>query len=155
MLPWMKKSIEKSEARIEAVVDRKIQAVHWRIYSFELRVMERPQPRPTVDLNTFQAELAKLRTDVNALTVVEEAIPEPTPERMRDELEKGETEFEVAQQQSILDEELRQQRVIELVVGASGSRSTTDYVPTTVKGVTDGVSLADPASSRQPDPPTS
>ncbi|KAG5586142.1 hypothetical protein H5410_046576 [Solanum commersonii] len=35
--------------------------------------MERPQPRPT-------AELAKLRADVDALTVVEEAIPKPTPE---------------------------------------------------------------------------
>ncbi|WMV41281.1 hypothetical protein MTR67_034666 [Solanum verrucosum] len=46
-------------------------------------------------------------------------------------------------------------RVRELDVGASGSRSTIDGVPTTIEGITDGVTLVDPVVSEKPDPPVS
>lgn len=42
--------------------------------------MERPQHRPTVDLSTFQKELAKLRADVDTLATVEKVVLEPTPD---------------------------------------------------------------------------
>lgn len=59
--------MEESEARTEKDVEVKIQAVHRRIYAFELRMFESPQPGPTVDVSIFQTALAKIQADIDAL----------------------------------------------------------------------------------------
>uniref|UniRef100_M1DIG3 Integrase core domain containing protein n=1 Tax=Solanum tuberosum TaxID=4113 RepID=M1DIG3_SOLTU len=64
-------------------------------------------------------------------------------------------QIEAAQQQSILDEEMRQQRAREISVGPSGIVSTTEGALTTSEGATDGVSRVDPSGFGKPDPPTS
>ncbi|KAG5586154.1 hypothetical protein H5410_046588 [Solanum commersonii] len=67
--PWMQKSIAKSEARVERLIegmmDRKLQAVNNRLDAFELRVLERPAP--AIDLSTLQADIASLRSDVETI----------------------------------------------------------------------------------------
>uniref|UniRef100_M1DN81 Gag-pol polyprotein n=1 Tax=Solanum tuberosum TaxID=4113 RepID=M1DN81_SOLTU len=50
------------ERRMEAMMDRKGQAVNKRLDAFELRVLERSAP--AIDLSTLQANLASLRTDI-------------------------------------------------------------------------------------------
>uniref|UniRef100_M1DQM0 Integrase core domain containing protein n=1 Tax=Solanum tuberosum TaxID=4113 RepID=M1DQM0_SOLTU len=61
----MQLSIEEYEARMEQMMDQKIQAIHKCLDAFELRVLERPTP--TIDVTTFQMALASLRADVDAL----------------------------------------------------------------------------------------
>ncbi|KAK4717943.1 hypothetical protein R3W88_016281 [Solanum pinnatisectum] len=63
-------------------------------------------------------------------------------------------QFEVAQRESILDEDMRQQRAREIDSGPSGLRSTTNGVPIVGKGATDGIPSVDPVSSGKLDPPT-
>ncbi|KAG5599608.1 hypothetical protein H5410_030978 [Solanum commersonii] len=67
--PWMQKSIVESEARIErrieGMMDQKVQTFNKCLDAFELRVLERPTP--TIDLSSFQFELASLRTNVDAI----------------------------------------------------------------------------------------
>uniref|UniRef100_M1DNB6 Integrase core domain containing protein n=1 Tax=Solanum tuberosum TaxID=4113 RepID=M1DNB6_SOLTU len=76
----MKKPIEESEAHMEAEIDVKIQAVHWRIDVFELKMMERPQPRATMEMTTFQSDFAKLWDDIDALAAPEVDVLEFAPE---------------------------------------------------------------------------
>ncbi|KAK4733799.1 hypothetical protein R3W88_008060 [Solanum pinnatisectum] len=156
--PWMQKSIAESEARMErrmeTMMDQKVQAIHKRQHAFELRVIERPTP--TTDLFSFQTELDSLRADLDAI------IGTPSEE---------------ARRASIVDEELRQQRARESIIGASSSRITTkaitsvgDDVSTTDSAVRvtdstiDGVVIDEvgttkgdpsvvPAGSEKPDPP--
>uniref|UniRef100_M1E0M3 Integrase core domain containing protein n=1 Tax=Solanum tuberosum TaxID=4113 RepID=M1E0M3_SOLTU len=66
MRPWMQQFVEESEACMEQMMDRKIQVVHKRLDAFELRVLERPAS--SVDITTFQTELARLRSDVDVVT---------------------------------------------------------------------------------------
>uniref|UniRef100_M1DRZ0 Integrase core domain containing protein n=1 Tax=Solanum tuberosum TaxID=4113 RepID=M1DRZ0_SOLTU len=68
---------------------------------------------------------------------------------------KERKQFEVAQMDSILNEERRQQRVREVYVGPSGISSTTDDAPIVGEGTTDGVPSVDPTSSGKLDPPAS
>lgn len=76
--------MEESEARMERMMDVKILAVHKRLNAFELRVLERPVP--TVDINTFQTELARLCYDVDALLAPTEAVPKTAPVEEVDEV---------------------------------------------------------------------
>uniref|UniRef100_M1DY87 Integrase core domain containing protein n=1 Tax=Solanum tuberosum TaxID=4113 RepID=M1DY87_SOLTU len=123
-----------------------------KIDALELRVKERPQPGPIIDVATFQTELAKLQADVDALTAPMEVVLEPTPKLdddnvvlsvLEDEIpsldppcvagkrihtsgtttdpeieiratKREKQQLAVAQQQSIINEELRQRRVMEL-----------------------------------------
>ncbi|KAG5575422.1 hypothetical protein H5410_055556 [Solanum commersonii] len=67
--PWMQKSIAESEARVERrmedMMDRKVQDVNNHLDAFELRVLERPAP--AIDLSALQADIASLRSDVEAI----------------------------------------------------------------------------------------
>uniref|UniRef100_M1DK40 Integrase core domain containing protein n=1 Tax=Solanum tuberosum TaxID=4113 RepID=M1DK40_SOLTU len=80
MRPWMQRSLEESEVHMEKMMDEKIKAVHKWIEAFELRELQRPQTRPTIDVTTFQKKLARLRAYVNALSANAEVVLEPTPE---------------------------------------------------------------------------
>uniref|UniRef100_M1E0S7 Integrase core domain containing protein n=1 Tax=Solanum tuberosum TaxID=4113 RepID=M1E0S7_SOLTU len=67
--PWMQKLIAESQARVErrmeGMMDRKVLAVNKRLDAFELRVLERSAP--ATDLSALQADIASLRTDVDAI----------------------------------------------------------------------------------------
>uniref|UniRef100_M1DPU4 Integrase core domain containing protein n=1 Tax=Solanum tuberosum TaxID=4113 RepID=M1DPU4_SOLTU len=200
----------KMERRMEGMMDRKVQAVNKRLDAFELRVLERSAP--AIDLSALQAELANLRTDVDAIIAAPSIEPQVAPTALADDtvldvlfsgtadegLEpthaKGKrhrshrTEEEKAQKRqrrqeketrraSILDEELRQQRVRERVAGASSSapvvevqpvlrdvvrttdgavrliESTTEGAMIDDVGTTEGASTIVPVGSRKPDPP--
>uniref|UniRef100_M1DXK1 Integrase core domain containing protein n=1 Tax=Solanum tuberosum TaxID=4113 RepID=M1DXK1_SOLTU len=65
MKPWMQHSITESEARMEQMMDQRVKAVHKRLNAFEFAVLERPTE--TIDVTTFQRELAGLRADVATL----------------------------------------------------------------------------------------
>uniref|UniRef100_M1DZH1 Integrase core domain containing protein n=2 Tax=Solanum tuberosum TaxID=4113 RepID=M1DZH1_SOLTU len=84
--PWMQKSIAKSEARIErrmeGMMNRKIQDANKRLDAFELRVLERPDP--TIDLSSFQFELASLRDDVHAILATPTIDPQAAPTALAD-----------------------------------------------------------------------
>uniref|UniRef100_M1DNG6 Integrase core domain containing protein n=1 Tax=Solanum tuberosum TaxID=4113 RepID=M1DNG6_SOLTU len=84
MRSWMQRSVEESEARMELMMERKIQVVHKRLDAFELRVWERPSP--TIDVTTFQTKLARLWADVDALLSPAKVVPECTPEVKEDEV---------------------------------------------------------------------
>uniref|UniRef100_M1DX81 Integrase core domain containing protein n=1 Tax=Solanum tuberosum TaxID=4113 RepID=M1DX81_SOLTU len=156
--PWMQKSIAESEARMEqrmeGMMDQKVQAINKRLDAFELRILE--QSAPAIDLSALQAELASLRTEVDAILAAPSVEPQVAPTALADDTvldtlfsrtaEEGlepthakgkrhrshRTEEEKAQKRqrrqekevrraSILDEELRQQRVHERVAKASSS----------------------------------
>uniref|UniRef100_M1DUS9 Integrase core domain containing protein n=1 Tax=Solanum tuberosum TaxID=4113 RepID=M1DUS9_SOLTU len=84
MRPRMQRSMEEFEARMERIMDVKIQAVCKRLDAFELRVLE--SPCPTIEVTTFQIELTRLRSYVDALLAFVETVPEPTPEDEVDEV---------------------------------------------------------------------
>uniref|UniRef100_M1DQ52 Integrase core domain containing protein n=1 Tax=Solanum tuberosum TaxID=4113 RepID=M1DQ52_SOLTU len=84
MRQWMQRSVEESEARMEMVIDAKIQAIHKRLDAVELRVLERHGP--SVDITIFQTELARLRSNVDALLAPNETVPKTTPEVEKDEV---------------------------------------------------------------------
>uniref|UniRef100_M1DD43 Integrase core domain containing protein n=1 Tax=Solanum tuberosum TaxID=4113 RepID=M1DD43_SOLTU len=71
---WMQRFVEKFEACMERMMDAKIQAVHKRLDTFELRVLERPGP--IVENTTSQTKLARLYFDGYALLAHTEAVPE-------------------------------------------------------------------------------
>lgn len=75
--------MEELEAQIEKVAEVKIQAVHRRIDVFELRIPERPQPGSTVDVASFQMELAKLQVDIDIQAT---AVPESALEDDADDI---------------------------------------------------------------------
>uniref|UniRef100_M1DQR4 Integrase core domain containing protein n=1 Tax=Solanum tuberosum TaxID=4113 RepID=M1DQR4_SOLTU len=85
--PWMQKSIAESEARIkrrmEGMMDRKVQAVNKRLDAFELRVLERSAPG--IDLSALQADLASLRTDVDALLAAPSVETQAAPTALADD----------------------------------------------------------------------
>uniref|UniRef100_M1DPJ8 Integrase core domain containing protein n=1 Tax=Solanum tuberosum TaxID=4113 RepID=M1DPJ8_SOLTU len=176
--PWMQKSIAESkvrmERRMEGMMDRKIQAVNKRLDAFELRFLERPAP--TINLSSFQSELASLRADVDAILATPTVEPQAAPTMLADDTvldalfsgtaEEGpepthtkgkrhrssRIEEEKAQKRqrrqekearktSILDEELRQQRVRESIAGASSSAPVVEVPPV----VRDGVNTTDGA----------
>uniref|UniRef100_M1DH81 Integrase core domain containing protein n=1 Tax=Solanum tuberosum TaxID=4113 RepID=M1DH81_SOLTU len=72
-----KRLIDQSEARMEKLMDQNTQAVHKRMDVFELRVLERSTK--TIDLATFQTELASIHADVDALLAPPESAPEASP----------------------------------------------------------------------------
>uniref|UniRef100_M1DHI9 Integrase core domain containing protein n=1 Tax=Solanum tuberosum TaxID=4113 RepID=M1DHI9_SOLTU len=177
ILPWMQKSIAESEARMErrmeGMMDRKVQAVNKRLDAFELRILERSAP--AIDLSALQADLASLRTDVDAILTAPSVKSQVAPTALADDTvldalfsgtaEEGPApthakgkryrshriEEEKAQKRqrrqekearraSLLDEELRQQRVRERVVGASSSAPVVEVQPAwrNVVSTTDG-----------------
>uniref|UniRef100_M1DHT2 Integrase core domain containing protein n=1 Tax=Solanum tuberosum TaxID=4113 RepID=M1DHT2_SOLTU len=85
--PWMQKLIAESEARMErkmeGMMDRKIQAINKCLDAFELRVLERPAP--TIDLSSFQSELASLRADVDAILATPIVKPHAAPTALADD----------------------------------------------------------------------
>uniref|UniRef100_M1DGT9 Integrase core domain containing protein n=1 Tax=Solanum tuberosum TaxID=4113 RepID=M1DGT9_SOLTU len=85
--PWMQKSIAESEARMEQrmedIMDRKIHVINKRLDAFELRVLERPSP--TIDLSSFQIELASLRDDIDAILATPTAEPQAAPTALADD----------------------------------------------------------------------
>uniref|UniRef100_M1DFB2 Integrase core domain containing protein n=1 Tax=Solanum tuberosum TaxID=4113 RepID=M1DFB2_SOLTU len=83
MKPWMQRFITESEVRMEHMMDQKIEAVHKRLDAFEMRVLEGP-PVPTIDVTTFQQELATLCADVAALLGPLETEPESSATAVED-----------------------------------------------------------------------
>uniref|UniRef100_M1DYU8 Integrase core domain containing protein n=1 Tax=Solanum tuberosum TaxID=4113 RepID=M1DYU8_SOLTU len=85
--PWMQKSIAESEARmerrIEGMMDQKVQAVNKRLDAFELRILERSAP--AIDIFALQAELASLRTDVDAILATPSVKPQVAPTALADD----------------------------------------------------------------------
>uniref|UniRef100_M1DEM4 Integrase core domain containing protein n=1 Tax=Solanum tuberosum TaxID=4113 RepID=M1DEM4_SOLTU len=85
--PWMQKSIAESEARMErrmeGVMDQKVQAVNKRLDAFELRVLERSAP--AIDLSALQADLASLRTDVDAILAAPSVETQVAPTALADD----------------------------------------------------------------------
>uniref|UniRef100_M1DF93 Integrase core domain containing protein n=1 Tax=Solanum tuberosum TaxID=4113 RepID=M1DF93_SOLTU len=89
--PWMQKSIAESEARMErrmerrmeTMMDRKVQAVNKRLDAFELRVVERSAP--ATDLSALQADLASLRTDVDAILAAPSVETQAAPTALADD----------------------------------------------------------------------
>ncbi|KAG5600404.1 hypothetical protein H5410_031774 [Solanum commersonii] len=85
--PWMQKSIAESEARVErrmeGMMDLKVQAVNNRLDAFELRVLERPAP--AIDLSALQADIASLRSDVEAILAAPSVEPQVAPTALADD----------------------------------------------------------------------
>uniref|UniRef100_M1DG08 Integrase core domain containing protein n=1 Tax=Solanum tuberosum TaxID=4113 RepID=M1DG08_SOLTU len=158
------------EHRIEGMMDRKVQAVNKRLDAFELRVLERSAP--ATDLSALQADLAgsglTLMPFLLHLHGTAEERPAPTHAKgkrhcsHRTEEENAHKrqrrQEKEARRDSIVDEELRQQRVRERVAGASSSvpvaESTTESAMIADVGTTEGVTTTVPAGSGKPDPPT-
>uniref|UniRef100_M1DFY7 Integrase core domain containing protein n=1 Tax=Solanum tuberosum TaxID=4113 RepID=M1DFY7_SOLTU len=86
--PWMQKSTAESEARIErrieGMMDRKVQTVNKRLQAFEQRILERPAP--TIDLSSFQSELASLWADVYANLATPTAEPQAASTALADDM---------------------------------------------------------------------
>uniref|UniRef100_M1DI55 Integrase core domain containing protein n=1 Tax=Solanum tuberosum TaxID=4113 RepID=M1DI55_SOLTU len=76
--PWMQKSIAESEARIErrmeGMMDWKVQAINKRLDAFELCILERSAS--AIDLSALHADLASLRTDVDAILAAPSVEPQ-------------------------------------------------------------------------------
>uniref|UniRef100_M1DIL4 Integrase core domain containing protein n=1 Tax=Solanum tuberosum TaxID=4113 RepID=M1DIL4_SOLTU len=68
---------------MEGMMDRKIQAVKKHLDAFELRVLERPAP--TIDLSSFQSELASLWADVDAILATRTVEPQAAPTALADD----------------------------------------------------------------------
>uniref|UniRef100_M1DXJ6 Integrase core domain containing protein n=1 Tax=Solanum tuberosum TaxID=4113 RepID=M1DXJ6_SOLTU len=173
--PWMQKSIAESEARMErrmeAMMDRKVQAVNKRLDAFELRVLERSAP--ATDLSALQAAPTALADDtvLDALfSGTAEEGPAPTHAKgkryrsHRTEEEKAHKrqcrQKKEARRASIVGKECRQQRVRERVAGASSSApvaevqpvlrdvvSTSDGAKRLLESTTKGVMIADVGTS--------
>uniref|UniRef100_M1DLR7 Integrase core domain containing protein n=1 Tax=Solanum tuberosum TaxID=4113 RepID=M1DLR7_SOLTU len=71
------------ERRMEGMMDRKVQAVTKRLDAFELRVLKRSAS--AIYLSSLQAELAGLRTDVDAILVAPTVEPQATPTALADD----------------------------------------------------------------------
>ncbi|KAG5599281.1 hypothetical protein H5410_030651 [Solanum commersonii] len=81
--PWMQKSIVESEARMEGMIERKIQAINKCLDAFELRLLKRPAP--TINLSSFQSELASLRTDIDSILATSTVEPQAAPTTLADD----------------------------------------------------------------------
>uniref|UniRef100_M1DH42 Integrase core domain containing protein n=1 Tax=Solanum tuberosum TaxID=4113 RepID=M1DH42_SOLTU len=75
--PLIQRSIAESVARMEQMMDHKVQAIHQRLDAFKLRISE--QPAPTIDVSSFQTELASLRDDLDALLAPPKTEPKSSP----------------------------------------------------------------------------
>ncbi|KAG5599533.1 hypothetical protein H5410_030903 [Solanum commersonii] len=71
------------ERRMEGMIDWKVQAVNKRLDAFELRVLERSAP--AIDLSALQADLASLRTDVDAILAAPSVEPQVAPVALADD----------------------------------------------------------------------
>ncbi|KAG5605840.1 hypothetical protein H5410_027332 [Solanum commersonii] len=71
------------ERRMEGMMDRKVQTVNKSLDAFELRVLERSAP--TIDLSSLQAELASLRTDIDAILTAPTVEPQAAPTTLADD----------------------------------------------------------------------
>ena len=65
------------------MMDRKVQAVNKRRDAFELRVLERSAP--ATDLSALQADIASLRTDVDAILAVPSVEAQAAPTALADD----------------------------------------------------------------------
>lgn len=69
--PRMQKSIVEAEDHFEKRVvyqtEQKIQAVHQRLYAFNMRVLECPASPPPIDLTTFKKAVASLQANVDSI----------------------------------------------------------------------------------------
>uniref|UniRef100_M1DVB3 Integrase core domain containing protein n=1 Tax=Solanum tuberosum TaxID=4113 RepID=M1DVB3_SOLTU len=85
--PWMQKSIAVSvvrmERRMEGMMDRKVQAVNKCLDAFELRVLERSAP--AIDLSALQADLASLRSYVDAILAAPSVKTQVAPNALADD----------------------------------------------------------------------
>uniref|UniRef100_M1DI86 Integrase core domain containing protein n=1 Tax=Solanum tuberosum TaxID=4113 RepID=M1DI86_SOLTU len=153
MRPWMQRSVEEYEAHMEQMMDTKIQLTKlWSDVDFLLATAEAaPDPPPMDEAN-----------DVVMTALFSDTIPPPYPSHVagKRHLSSDHTSYieeawrakkreqqrlEAALRQSIIDEELRQHRAREIDVSPSGSKSTTDGVPSIDEGTIDGVPVTDPA----------
>uniref|UniRef100_M1DFF3 Integrase core domain containing protein n=1 Tax=Solanum tuberosum TaxID=4113 RepID=M1DFF3_SOLTU len=79
--PWMQRAIAEFEARVEQrmenMMDQKVQVIHQRLDSFELRVIERSAL--TVDVTTLQNEIESLRVNVTIFLAPPETELESAP----------------------------------------------------------------------------
>uniref|UniRef100_M1D8P7 Integrase core domain containing protein n=1 Tax=Solanum tuberosum TaxID=4113 RepID=M1D8P7_SOLTU len=71
------------ERRMEGMMDRKVQAVNKLLDAFELRVLE--QSAPAIYLSALQAELASIRTDVDAILATPTVEPQAAPTALADD----------------------------------------------------------------------
>uniref|UniRef100_M1DU07 Integrase core domain containing protein n=1 Tax=Solanum tuberosum TaxID=4113 RepID=M1DU07_SOLTU len=69
--------------KMEAMMDRKVQAVNKRLDTFELRVLERSAP--ATDLSALQADLASLRIDVDSILVAPSVKTQAAPTALADD----------------------------------------------------------------------
>lgn len=81
--PWMQKSIAESERRMEAMIDQKFDVVNKRLDSFEVRVQE--QLSSTTYMSSFQADLANIRADVDAILSTPAIESQPAPTTLSDD----------------------------------------------------------------------
>ncbi|KAK4724067.1 hypothetical protein R3W88_026846 [Solanum pinnatisectum] len=137
--PWMQRSIGDSEARMETMMDWKVQAIHKRLDAFKLRVLARPAP--TTDLSSIRTELDNLQANIDAILAPHADEPESTPIALADDTgkEEGALAHEQVRKASIVDEELHEQRVRESTLGALSSRPTIEATMQDDVGTTDGV----------------
>uniref|UniRef100_M1DMW6 Integrase core domain containing protein n=1 Tax=Solanum tuberosum TaxID=4113 RepID=M1DMW6_SOLTU len=165
MRSWMPRSVEECEAHMERMMDAMVQEVHKRLDTFELRVLERPGS--TVDITTFQMELYRLRSDVDAFLALAETILEAAPKVADDEVVMMALFSDTMpppdpscmagkhHHSSNHTSDTKEQRAQEIDVGPSDSRNTIDGVPTIDEGTTDGVPMTDLAGSEKSNPPAS
>uniref|UniRef100_M1DXJ5 Integrase core domain containing protein n=1 Tax=Solanum tuberosum TaxID=4113 RepID=M1DXJ5_SOLTU len=152
---------------MKAKMDQKVQAVHKRLDAFELRVLERLAS--TTDMSSFRTELASLQADIDAILATPAIEPQAAPSALGDDtvlgaLLSGDDADVQPEPTRAHDEQLRQQRAREMVVGASNSMpvsevlltvainvSTTDGAVRVADSTTDGTILSD-AGTTEGDP---
>uniref|UniRef100_M1E031 Integrase core domain containing protein n=1 Tax=Solanum tuberosum TaxID=4113 RepID=M1E031_SOLTU len=71
------------ERKMEGMMDRKVQAVNKRLDAFELQVLERSAL--AIYLSFLQAELASLRTDIDAILAAPTVEPQAAPTALDDD----------------------------------------------------------------------
>uniref|UniRef100_M1DZG9 Integrase core domain containing protein n=1 Tax=Solanum tuberosum TaxID=4113 RepID=M1DZG9_SOLTU len=76
-------SVAPISSRMEAMMDRKVKAVNKRLDAFELRDLE--QSTPATDLSTLQADVANLRTDINAIFAAPSIETQAAPTALADD----------------------------------------------------------------------
>uniref|UniRef100_M1D9P3 Integrase core domain containing protein n=1 Tax=Solanum tuberosum TaxID=4113 RepID=M1D9P3_SOLTU len=118
--PWMQKSIVESESRMErrmeSMMDQKVQAINKRLDAFELRVVERPAP--TTDLSSFQSDGDAEEHPESTRARGKRHRSKHSSEATKDERAKKQEhkKDKQAKRASIIDKQLRQERVRESVV---------------------------------------
>uniref|UniRef100_M1DUA7 Integrase core domain containing protein n=1 Tax=Solanum tuberosum TaxID=4113 RepID=M1DUA7_SOLTU len=150
---------------MEGMMDRKIEAVNKRLDAFELRVLKRPTS--TIDLFSFQSELASLRADVYAILATLTVEPQAAPTVLADDtvldvLFSGTAEEEP--EPTHTKGTSSSAPVVELPPVVRDVVSTTDCAVRVIESITEGAMVDDvgtteggptivPAGSGKPDPP--